>query len=215
METSTRGNEEVDIAAKNTIKQANRQLELDFGLLVCNNPGNKGNVAELMGRLKAKTRYFIIFKRGIGEEINLGFGCSTDVVVISRIRLGHCCHRSVLPLPGNLPDAQGEFREQETVPRYFKMQEILSPKEETCLETTELLEKLFITFSPCWIRRTGQTWRSCDSIRITQQNLIRNYKEQKETVGGSNTQWMPVVYRNQRRSDTMRVTCWRCNDRAE
>lgn len=120
-----------------------------------------------------------------------------------------------LPLTGNLPDAQGECREQETVPRYFKMQEALSPKKEANLETLELLEKLFITSAPCWIRRTRQTWISCSSIRITQQNLIRNYKEQKETVGGSNTQWMSVVYRNQRRSDATRVTCWRRGDRAE
>lgn len=39
----------------------------------------------------------------LGEEINLGFGRSRDVVVISRIRLGHCGHRSGLPLTGNPP----------------------------------------------------------------------------------------------------------------
>lgn len=103
---------------------------------------------------QAKTRYFIIFKRGMGEEINLGFGCSRDVVVITRIRLGHCSDSRDLPLTGNPPDAQGECREQETVSCYFKMQVTLGPKEEAYLEPLELLEKLFITSAPCRIRRT-------------------------------------------------------------
>lgn len=53
----------------------------------------------------------------------MGFGCGRDVVVIARIRLGHCGHSSGLPLTVNPPDAQGECSEPETEPRYFKMQD--------------------------------------------------------------------------------------------